>query len=70
MMDKFWEDILLGIENTTEAEWDKLFSDFEKDGYINDSGLIELDFDNSQGLISCEFNSSYSEYDNNIVLAA
>lgn len=35
-MDKFWEDILLGIENTTEAEWDKLFSDFEKDGYINE----------------------------------
>ena len=36
MMDKFWEDILLGIENTTEGEWDKLFSDFEKDGYINE----------------------------------
>ena len=36
IMDKFWEDILLGIENTTEAEWDKLFSDFEKDGYINE----------------------------------
>ena len=35
-MDKFWEDILLGIENTTEVEWDKLFSDFEKDGYINE----------------------------------
>lgn len=36
MMDKFWEDILLGIENTTETEWDKLFNDFEKDGYINE----------------------------------
>ena len=36
IMDNFWEDILLGIENTTEAEWDKLFSDFEKDGYINE----------------------------------
>ena len=36
MMDKFWEDILLGIENTTEDEWDKLFNDFEKDGYINE----------------------------------
>lgn len=36
MMDKFWEDILLGIENTTEAERDKLFNDFEKDGYINE----------------------------------
>ena len=34
MMDKFWEDILLGIENTTEAEWDKLFSDFEKAGLM------------------------------------